>query len=488
MSRTLPSGSRSLLKLAIPVALIGVGMLVRAPLPWTAAPFDVDEALYATFARQISHENDPFLLSLPVDKPPLAFFITALSFKVFTNPAEWAARLPAFYANILGLAALWALSLRLYHSWRTAALAVFIVALSPLDVALAGSVFVDPLLALFTLLACMAATGGRPGYAAVFAALAFATKQSAIQIFPLIIILGLLAAPHRQTLPGIALLTLLALFIAILPFAWDAARLPDGGWWALGLVNNAPRGFIRADEAFPRLLIWLNHLNRALGGPLVLTITGVGYALLLPHALRNRRKQTAALDLTLMLYSAGWLLGYWLLAFNTYDRYIHPIIPLTALLTARSIEILSGYLRRFRLGRVAWLPALLVVASLIGTPRTSPALEEARARHRGIVEVAAFLNTLPPGTIVYDRWVGWLLWWYTGQQRPPDMWLRLTYYPTPEALITDALRQPDPMPRYFVAPVWALSTPWLAALAEAGLSPEVALQQGQFAVFRLLPP
>lgn len=484
MSRPARPCHTPLLRLALPVALLLLGVALRAPLPWTTAPFDVDEALYATFARQISHENNPYLLGLPVDKPPLAFFVTALSFKLFTDPSEWAARLPAFYASVLSLAALWALAWGLYRSRWIAALAVTVMALAPLDVALAGSVFVDPLLALFVLLACVASNRRQWGVAMLFAALAFTVKQSALQTLPLIAILGLLARQHRQQ-AFTRMLATIALAIAILPFAWDAARQSITGWWVLGLANNAPRGVISTEEIIPRLLTWLNHLSQALGGPIILAITAMGMILLLG---RKPRDHDAAVDLALILYSLGWLLVYWLLPFNLYDRYVHPVLPLAAILFARNTDFLGSRLARSRLRPAALVVLLIILASLVIAPRTSPALEAARNQHAGIVGTAAFLNTLPPGTIVYDRWVGWLLWWYTGQRCPPDMWLRLTYYPAPAALVTDALRQPDPQPRYFVVPSWAPVTPWLRALSNAGFCPAVATQQGRFTVYRLIPP
>ncbi|NPV65587.1 MAG: hypothetical protein HPY64_00415 [Anaerolineae bacterium] len=484
MSRPARPCHNPLFHFALPVALLLLGAVLRAPLPWTTAPFDVDEALYATFARQISHENNPYLLGLPVDKPPLAFFVTALSFKLFTDPSEWAARLPTFYASVLSLAALWALAWGLYRSRWIAALAVTVMALAPLDVALAGSVFVDPLLALFVLLACAASGRRQWGPTMLFTALAFTVKQSALQALPLIVTLGLVARRHRQP-ASTRLLAIIAAAIAILPFAWDAARQATTGWWALGLANNAPQGLVNMEEVIPRLLTWLDHLSQALGGPIILTVTITGTAMLLR---RKPRDHHAAVDLVLILYSLGWLLVYWLLAFNMYDRYVHPVLPLAAILFARSADVYGSRLQHSRLRPATAIVLLIILASLIATPRTSPVLEATRSQHIGIVRTATFLNTLPPGTIVYDRWIGWLLWWYTGQRRPPDMWLRLTYYPTPVALVTDALRQPDPQPRYFVAPSWAPVTPWLRALSNAGFSPQVAIQQDNFTVYRLIPP
>jgi len=68
------------------------------------------------------------------------------------------------------------------------------------------------------------------------------------------------------------------------------------------------------------------------------------------------------------------------------------------------------------------------------------------------------------------------------------MWLRLTYYPTPEALAADARRQSDSQPRYFVVPDWVWAGPWLVALDEAGFASQPDAQFGHFTVYRLTPP
>ena len=184
----------------LPVLLMLISIAARLPQVWSTHPLDVDEALYATFSREISHFNNSMLLNQPVDKPPLAFYVTAFSFKWFGTPSDWAARLPSFFASCISLAVLWRLSRALYPQTPTAApIAVLIVALSPLDAMLAGSVFTDPQMIMWVLLACLLAFQQRWTGAAVSAGLAFMTKQSAVQFIPMIIALGLIRARHRRT-------------------------------------------------------------------------------------------------------------------------------------------------------------------------------------------------------------------------------------------------------------------------------------------------
>ncbi|MBN1963967.1 MAG: hypothetical protein JW910_04940, partial [Anaerolineae bacterium] len=85
----------------LPVLLILLGVWLRAPLLFADSALDVDEALFASFARQISHEGNPLLLGQPVDKPPLLFYVVAASFKLSGQPVAWAARLPNFLASVV---------------------------------------------------------------------------------------------------------------------------------------------------------------------------------------------------------------------------------------------------------------------------------------------------------------------------------------------------------------------------------------------------
>ncbi|MFC1959711.1 ArnT family glycosyltransferase [Chloroflexota bacterium] len=428
---------------------------------------------------------------MPVDKPPLTFYSTALSFKLFSDPSEWAARLPNFYASTLSLAVLWSLARRLYQSRPVALLAMLILALAPLPVAFSGTVYTDPQVTLWVLLACLMAVRNNWGWAGLFAGLAFASKQSAIQFVPLILALGI-ALNHHQLKLKLLRFSLVFGVMLLAPFLWDMMRLDSANWWALGSVNNSPGRFIRADEVNPRLNTLWNTIRTGLGNsfPAALLLSSV---ILLLAALKKRTaRRQSLIDIILLAYCLGYVAVYWLIAFNLYDRYLYPLLPLFALLIARGLTELPKLLNipQSRRTTAVLLTILLLVMlpTAVQTRSAQTPLNTVNAHHSGIVETANYLNTLPPGTIVYDHWLGWLLGWYTGQNRPPDMWLRSVYYPTPETLVAGALQQPDPLPRYFVVPDWAWSTPWLPTLIEADITLEIAAHYGQFTIYRLEMP
>ena len=264
-------------------------------------------------------------------------------------------------------------------------------------------------------------------------------------------------------------------------------------WWTLNAVHNTPGRLIRADEVVPRLGYWLATLAQAFGG----IVPAAGLSLLAAGGLgwRVRRaaaRRTTAIDLVLATYVLGSLALYWLVAFNLYERYLHLLIPLGCLLIARGLDLDHPPVRhtqRITLahGLAAGLLVLSLGPSALAARSGNTLLAPNQAHYAGIVEAAAYLNRLPPGTIVYDRWLGWSLGWYTGQDRPPDMWLRITYYPTPEALAADSARQTDPAPRYFVAPDWVWAGPWITALNANGPPVQQAARFEHIVIYRFEP-
>ncbi len=208
---------------------------------------------------------------------------------------------------------------------------------------------------------------------------------------------------------------------------------------------------------------------------------------------------------------------HWLIAFNTYDRYLHPLVPFVILLAARIVSGLSlphlptpspsdgegeinservissarrgrGFRGWGRLARIAL--GVLVIGMMI--PATAKTLRgEARiggdqGQHSGIDTLADVLNTQLSGEIVYDHWLGWELAYYLGDT--PHV--IILYSPMPEALADDipaAAQADEPTPRYFVAPSLALAAPWLDALQHAGIKYSITYKDtaSSFVIYRL---
>lgn len=470
-------------------ALLAAALFRAAPLRDNR--FHPDEALYAYFGRLIASGRDPLLAGEVVDKPPLSLYVLALSLGVFGGreiPAnELAARLPNFFADLANAALTFALARRLYGQ-TAGLLAAWLYALSPFAILFAVTVFLDPLLTAFVLWGLWMSAAGRLRWAALAFALALAVKQTALLFLPLA--LALLLSSSRPCSPAQAFGQLwrsLVPFVfalglsALLIFGWDALRLAFGApisFWAQGYADNAPNRLIRSGEVLPRAVAWLDLLSYFTASPGLNTAFVLGLPLLLIG--NARRPSPAALfDLITALYLFLYLSAYWLLAFNVWDRYLVPILPLALMLFARIIGRLTELIRRIinhqALHRLPLpTPYFLLPASLILLLLLPSAFTAARSgypiggdhgAYDGIDDVARYVNALPEGTVLYDFWLSWQWRFYLF-----DGPTYLAWMPTPEALATDLRAFGRRSPRYLVAPSWESVAEAQAASVEVGFS------------------
>lgn len=450
--------------------------------------FHPDEALYATFARLISSGQGVLLSYLVVDKPPLPFYLGALS-NLLVGPGELGMRLPNFYASLVSVALTWVLARRLY-SRPVAHLAAWALALSPFAILFSITAFLDPLLTAFCLWGWWMTAAGRYRWAALAWTLAFATKQTALLLMPLTLALGLLALPSvsnvwvalrhlwRITFPlllGLALVTLLILI-------WDAARHPPIGFWEQGYSDNMPGRLIRANELAPRARAWLDLLHYTTATPMLNVVFVMGLPLLWLFNLR-RPSRAALADIILAGYLLLFLAAYWLLAFNVWDRYLVPLLPLLALLFARvvvggwrlAVSLMQAVARA--LGDEGFTPAsasrlffllpvsvcLLVLPAALRAAHSGFPIGGDHGAYDGIDDMARYIRTLPPEGVLYDHWLSWEFNYYLFD-RP----LFMAWFPTPAALATDLRAFGYSSPRYFVVPSWEADIEMRAAAARAG--------------------
>lgn len=454
------------------------GLALRISLLGLDVRLHPDEALFAAQARLVSHQGDLLLRTTDLDKPPLTFYTAALSFAAL-GPREFAARLPNVLASGLSIALLYALALRLSGSGDTAALTALLAALSPFDLAFAATAFTDVQVTLWVLAACLLAVRDRWRAAGIAAALGFAAKTSALMFVPLVAALGTAALAHQDwTARDVlrrwwAFLWPLAAGIALVVL-WDLGRAPRS-FLSLGYARFDPGRVIRSDEVGPRLDAWAHWLGFVTGS------RALNLALLagvLPWLGRGalRRARAALHDWLIAGFALAFLAWHWLVAFNTYDRYLHTLVPFLLLLAGR---MLAGVGRRRTI--VAALAVAAMLPGALQVMRGDAPIGGDRGQHTGIDRLAAALNTDQAGQTVYDHWLGWELAFYLGEAPR----VALVYTPLPETLAADMA--PQTGPRYFVAPSPAHAAPWLDALHAAGISTAIVYHDPQhgFVVYAL---
>jgi 4-amino-4-deoxy-L-arabinose transferase-like glycosyltransferase len=412
-----------------------------------------DEALYASYGRRVAH-GDLLLTGVPLDKPPLLFYALGLSFQLF-GVSEFAARIPSVFATLLTLAAAYRLVMRLYDQ-RVALVTVFLLAISPMVRAFAATAFTDPLLTCFIVLGVLCTVQRRWGWSGVALGLAFAVKPSALQWLPLTVLLGIVAERYLNWRHLWQFALCFGLILTLLT-VWQLARDTAPDFWTLNNINNNPGRFIRAEEVAPRLERWGQY---ALA---VFPLFMIGWlSVVINGTVSAGSEDPILLDLILTAYTLGSMALLWLVAFNTYDRYVLPLVPFLLILVAR-VLVRVGVIRG------------VIIASIAVALFTPPVhLGGADGSYDGIDRLAETLNTLPLGSIVYEHWLGWELGFYLGEQPK----IQLVWLPTVRELIE------SPKPCYFVAPL-AESRAWLDELSSAGIIFQTFYISGRFGVFQV---
>ncbi len=482
------------------LAILLLGFALRAA-PLLQNRFHPDEALYATFARLVASGRDPMLSTVVVDKPPLPFYLMAVSMSLFGG-TEFAARLPTLFAGVVSIALLVALGRTLYDR-RTAALGALALALSPLAILFAITLFTDTLLAAFVLWALLMAARGRWRLAGLAIGLAFACKQTALFLVPLVLAVGAIQLIHHRehgetkrnsvfsVLSVVNSFLWPALLCAAAVFLWDALRYAPISFWVQGYTDNIPGRLVRANEIWPRLAAWADLFHTLVGSRFAEAALLVGLlALFVPR----RRSRAALHDYTLAAFTLAFLGGYWLLAFNVWDRYLVVLAPMVALLLGRVIAVVSG---PWLVGRGQWavvsglssfvtrsghfsfsivhspIVSLFIVSLFIASMSVS-SLVAARSgypvggdhgAYDGIDEIAKTLHTVPAGSVLYDHWLSWELGFYLF-----DGPVYLAWMPGPDALADDLRSFGRASPRYIVAPSWESFTEMQTAIEAAGFT------------------
>ncbi len=461
------------------VLLLAAFYLRAAPLLQNR--FHPDEALYATFGRLIASGKDLLLSTVVVDKPPLPFYLMAASMTVFGG-TELAARLPAFFASMVTVAIVYRLARSLYGP-RAAPLAALLMAASPLLILFAITLFTDTLLAAFLFLCLLFTVRRRWGAAGWAFGLAFACKQTALFFLPLIIALGVIVLIHggeykglKTFLPPLQAFLIPSLICTIAIFAWDYSRHASISFWVQGYSDNNPDRLVRSNEIWPRWWAWLDLLQYLTGSPIVNSILLVGLPILL---IFNRRSQAALYDFILTGFALTFLLGYWLLAFNVWDRYLVILAPIAALLGGRLFDqAIVGLQALLRHSSRPTLHALLSTALLLCL--TPPALTASASgypiggdhgAYDGIDQIAASLQRVPPGSVLYDHWLSWELGFYLFDGPAYIAWM-----PGPGTLTDDLRAFGKKSNRYMVSPSWESFDEMQAGIEDAGFKTQVVAQ------------
>ncbi|MGD1994458.1 MAG: glycosyltransferase 87 family protein, partial [Anaerolineae bacterium] len=393
--------------------------------------------------------------------------------------------LPGLVAGMVTVALTGRLAIALYRDVLASLVATLAVALSPFALLFSATGFIDPVMVALGLAGCVAAADDRPGWAGALAGLAFAAKQTGLVWLPLVGGVAFLSAVRSGKRPrrwARALTRGAAGFVLVmvLVLAWDRVRVARGAesFWQVGLAGYGGLRISWASELVPRLQAWGSWLLDSLGSPVLAGLLLVGVSTLVLRAVRHR-DWTALFDLIFVVFSVAYLLIHWMWAFQVWDRYLLPLVPVVAMLGGRLVSEAIAWLR----DRVSRLPVRGVQWAALGGVVLCLACPAARAvtgrlpvgagsaSYDGIDQVTAFLSGLPEGTVIYHHWLGWEYGFYLFGAP-----LYLAYWPDPAWLARDVQAFGQADARYIVFPAWESSARAEAALAEAGYRLRLAFQ------------
>jgi 4-amino-4-deoxy-L-arabinose transferase-like glycosyltransferase len=479
--------------------------------------FHPDEALFSTWALKIARGENLLLTGLPVDKPPLLIYLSALSFYVF-GQSELAARVPNLLVSVLSVPLLYQLARR-YNPGEPfpfsrfdpfsnrergagSEVAALLLALSPFAILFAPTAFLDPAMVMFGLASLVAAARGRAGWAGILLGLSFAAKVQGLFFLLLVPLFwqrrassrspgerphlcGVNLSPRHPIWRFILGVGVSALAVVLL---WDGAR---GGlpFWMQQTINYGGIRLIYAGELSPRLTGWINFLPYFFG-PIAGLLGLIGMPILIHHDLARRVSSRATrIDLGLLAYALGFLALHWLLNFPVWDRYLLILVPILALLFGRAIAHLASLARPQPVPRLRLLlvVALAVLPFSLIAARSGYPLGGDHGANDGIEQAAAYLKGLPSGTVVYEHGLAWLLGYYLG-----DGFAYLSYFDTPADLAADLRVFGGHSERYVIFPGRESPAAVIDAIRQVGytLTPVFTTRnrfgETSFAVYRIV--
>lgn len=471
-------------------ALLLLGLVLRGSL-LDRPGLHPDEALYAGWALRIADGSDPALLGVAVDKPPFLPYALAGAFRLAgVRPGlgepdferlELAGRLLGVAASVAALAAL-ALIARQVYGWPAALAAVALAAASPLAVRLSPTLFTDPWLVLWLLVAAWAALRGYGWRTGLAAGLAYAAKQQAVLFLPWLAALFLLVGLRQDDPSGGRRRSLWGLLWGfLLPVAlvtwWDSLRWQwRPSFWDRSLTTYGGVAPIAPADLPRQAAAWAELLGFLFGSPPFALLLLATLPLTAWAAWRERRTQRGRFDLLLLAQVAAYLALHLGTTLAPWDRYALPLAPLVALLLA------SGLQRGAQWARAAgpaaarpagWLAAALVAAATLHASALAVGdrlpVGDSRG-YDGAAAAAAYVRRSHPDAVLYHHWLGWHYSFYLHGST-----VELRWWETPADLAAKAASEAGGRPQFVAVPAGRDAGPLLAALADAHVTAQPAL-------------
>ncbi len=469
---------------AQPSRLLGIGILLLSFALnlqlLDRFPLREDEALYSYWALHLSHE-DPWLLTVWPDKPPLFLWTQALVFQI-VGATQATARLLNISITVTTASLLITTSRRLWATPGLLTAALFV--LNPFALSFAATAYTDPLLVFWGQLALYLALCRRDLGAGMALGAAIMTKQQGLLYLPLVVALSLLAVPPSHAIKEPPIMTtrissVLRLFGGLLLVTgpilyWDSQRWAVApSPWDLS-VRNYGRLALADVALWPeRARAWAGLLwyvgGNWLGWALYALLALLTFVTLWP---RSRQGNHQARPRLAPLLLAGWSMFFFFLHLITtvqiWDRYLLPLMPIIALLLEPAVA------NRARIGSFWKTKSLAFAACILLTVLLPGGLQAARGAvplggdhgaYSGLTEAVTWLTSERAASdvrlpfLLYQQPFGWQLQFYLYDATRNDA-VEVRWFAN-EVTLADNAAKSAAQRRFLLQPQWQ-STPTLA--------------------------
>lgn len=423
-----------------------------------------DEALFATWARQIGTWRDPLLQTVWVDKPPLLFYLQAIFYPLI-GPAEWAVRIPNYVASVLMIPLTAQLTWHWYRSELAALIAATVIALSPFAIMFSPTGFTDPLLICLLIASLICASRDKAWWSGLLWGLALLTKYPAIFYLPLI---GVIAIARRWRWQRWMTWGVAAGLVALVLFGWLQIAFGD---LAFGDTGDG-----KIIAGIDPIYSWQLQARWEKWGDLLWHVVGYRFTWLIGVCWLALLWKSRTYDVMLVVFMVGFLAFHWLWDVPAWDRYVFPLVPLVAVAVGRGMTKMlneaAHWVTYLHHPRVKVAVSLLALVGMLWwmAPKATQARDggfrigRMHLADHGADQIAQELKDAPYGTVLYDHWYSWQ-WNY----HLFDTGVYIAWTPHPDELIDDLTTHYDDQ-RFIALPNTPQAVPFEQALIAANYS------------------
>jgi len=328
------------------VAVVFVALMIRMNLLGLHR-MHMDECLYSSYAvRMVTHGDIGMNGGLRVDKPPVMFYILALSFLI-NGVTENAARIPGIIMSLVLICYAYILARKIFKDDYAALFASAFCGLSVYVSAFSATAFQDMPMALFFIMSIVYAYDKRPFPSAVFYWLSVMSKPMTLFLGPVYLVFIIMYAGGLNGIKKDAFKYIKGSAVVIIPvFVWSALLANPRFGMFMFFVTQQPEAMGISFSFTGRLLNWFSMSGALLNSYYFLIIAPLLSVSAAVISALNRDNESLKAGLFVSLTAVYCYLVFFVLKFRQFDRYLLIIQPFLAFMLAWGFAAVMSYIKK----------------------------------------------------------------------------------------------------------------------------------------------